>query len=414
MPRRPRPATRRPPHSAHTLHTTGKHVSTSNVETPLLQRSNELGRTPNTPDYASSGSQSPSDDESDEYDSDVSAGSAGDEDDAQDLSDVDPNAPRVSQWVDDEDLDNRFQDESEDEESSEEDGETAHLTKSQQSDISSLPFGALRKAQRSLAQAATVEASEEEDSGDDSEPEQGPSHFDFKSKGKEVDKPVHLKYDIPKRRNKHAPMEATSKRPVPRKKLAEGEKLVPRDPRFLPLAGEFSSRNFQSQYSFLSEMHVNETKTLRNNLKRARKMLASSPRDLREEREQEVQRLERAVKRAESMVGKDRREKVEQEALRKVGKEEREKRKEGKGAWYLKDSDKKGLLLRAKYEALAATGGKGAVKKAIEKKEKKVGQKEKKRRPRPARIGRAPELGGGKRPRATEEGQRTGKRRRVE
>lgn len=39
------------------------------------------------------------------------------------------------------------------------------------------------------------------------------------------------------------------------------------------------------------------------------------------------------------------------------------------------------MLVRARYDALAAAGGKGAVKKAIERKQKKVGQKEKKRRP---------------------------------
>ena len=44
-------------------------------------------------------------------------------------------------------------------------------------------------------------------------------------------------------------------------------------------------------------------------------------------------------------------------------------------------ADKKELLLRAKYETLAATGGRGAVRKAIEKKQKKVNQKEKKKRP---------------------------------
>ena len=38
-------------------------------------------------------------------------------------------------------------------------------------------------------------------------------------------------------------------------------------------------------------------------------------------------------------------------------------------------------MLRAKYDALSATGGKTAVRKAIEKKQKKVNQKEKKKRP---------------------------------
>ena len=112
---------------------------------------------------------------------------------------------------------------------------------------------------------------------------------------------------------------------------------APRDPRFLPLTGEFSEQKFHSQYRFLSEMHTDEMRELKDNLKRARKLLTSSPRELREEREQEVQRLERAFKRAESMVHKDRRERVEREALDRVATVEREQRKAGKGAWHMKD-----------------------------------------------------------------------------
>ena len=63
----------------------------------------------------------------------------------------------------------------------------------------------------------------------------------------------------------------------------------------------------------------------------------SSPRDQRAEREAEVDRLERAVKRAESAVNRDKRERVEQEAIAKAMHEEKEKRKQGKGAFYLKD-----------------------------------------------------------------------------
>lgn len=107
----------------------------------------------------------------------------------------------------------------------------------------------------------------------------------------------------------------------------------------MPLAGEFSAQRFKSQYGFLADMHQSELKTLRENLKRARKLLVNSPRDLREEREAEVQRLERAVKRAESLVNKDKREKIEQEALSNLAKQEREKRREGKKPWFLKDCE---------------------------------------------------------------------------
>jgi len=173
---------------------------------------------------------------------------------------------------------------------------------------------------------------------------------------------------------------------------------VARDPRFLPLAGEFSAQRFQTQYGFLTDIHVNELKELRESLKRARKLLASSPRHLREEREQEIERLERTMKRAESQVNKDKRDKIEQNALQRVAAEEKEKRQQGKGAWYMKDSDKKEVLVRARYDALAAFGGKGAVKKAIEKKQKKTNQKEKKRRPFAAGSGSGSSAGN-KRPR---------------
>ena len=75
---------------------------------------------------------------------------------------------------------------------------------------------------------------------------------------------------------------------------------------------------------------------LRETLKQARKLLATSPRDLRSEREGEVYRLEQAIKRGESMVNKDRLDQVRRDALGKAKKEEEAKRQEGKGKWFLK------------------------------------------------------------------------------
>ena len=110
-----------------------------------------------------------------------------------------------------------------------------------------------------------------------------------------------------------------------------------RDPRFLPFTGKFQPHLHRQSYGFLADMHKTELSTLKENLKRAKKMLASSPRDQREEREQEVAKLEQAVKRAESNVNRDKREQIEQDALGKAKQEEREKRKAGKGAWHMKD-----------------------------------------------------------------------------
>lgn len=78
---------------------------------------------------------------------------------------------------------------------------------------------------------------------------------------------------------------------------------------------------------------------MKQTLKQARKLLASSPRDLRSERENEVYGLEQAIKRAESMVNKDRLDRVQRDALGKAKKEEEEKRQAGKGRWFLKKGE---------------------------------------------------------------------------
>ena len=175
----------------------------------------------------------------------------------------------------------------------------------------------------------------------------------------------------------------------------------PRDPRFSDLSGTLSIDKFRAHYDFLPSLHTSELSTLKQSLVRARKLLISSPRHLRPEREEEVQRLELAIKRAESTVNRERREEAERQALGKLHEEEKEKRKAGKKAWWMKDgvlswmitpriklnlivlliADKKAVRVRARMDAIAAMGGKRAIKKAIEKKQRKMGQKEKKSRP---------------------------------
>lgn len=63
----------------------------------------------------------------------------------------------------------------------------------------------------------------------------------------------------------------------------------------------------------------------------------NSPQNSFDERDKEVKRLELAVKRAESMVNKDRQDMTEREALLKLTSEEKEKRNQGKQHWWLKE-----------------------------------------------------------------------------
>lgn len=105
----------------------------------------------------------------------------------------------------------------------------------------------------------------------------------------------------------------------------------------MSVAGEFKAEKFHKNYSFLADVHHSELDTLRDNLKRARKLLGNAPRHLRDDYEEEVQRLELAVKRAESVVNRERMEGIQREALQKAEKDEKERRRQGKGNWYLKN-----------------------------------------------------------------------------
>ncbi|KAL1951864.1 hypothetical protein VTO73DRAFT_1013 [Trametes versicolor] len=371
MPRRPRPASRKLPPSAPAQKL--KSALVSSRPTPGSVKTSGRRLEEGASESESSGSQSGLEEEESSEKKD--SGGEQEEFDA----DAEPDVPRVAQWVDEEDLEDISDEEFESSSGeSEEEVDGDRL----EADLKALPFGALRKAQKALSRAQASDDSDDQESEDESGPEEQPAFTRASGldKGKEREEPRPRK-EVAKRKHKHAPVEMTSKRPVGRARFVAEEKVVPRDPRFLHITGEFDPKRFHSQYGFLSDMHAQEMKTLRENLKRARKLLTNSPRDLREEREAEVERLERAVKRAESAVNRDRQDKVQFEALGRAKKEEQGKQKEGKKAWHMKDADKRDLLLRAKYDALAASGGRKAVRKAIEKKQKKVGQKEKKKIP---------------------------------
>ncbi|KAG9315762.1 DUF947-domain-containing protein [Chiua virens] len=240
-------------------------------------------------------------------------------------------------------------------------GPSSRRLRSLEDDLSTLPLGTLRTAQRALAQAHALSDTE-------SAPEQ--------------QRPSKPKTDIAKRANKHAPVEITSKRPVSRRRIVVDDKLPkPRDPRFMHAAGRYDPTKFRQRYDFLADFRKDELSTLREHTKRARKLITNSPSHLREEREGEIQRLERATKRAESAVNLDNRERVELEAVRSAKRTEKEKGRQGKAEWWMKRSAKKELLAKARLDAIASVGGKQAVKKALEKKQKKISQKEKKMRP---------------------------------
>jgi ribosomal RNA-processing protein 36 len=130
------------------------------------------------------------------------------------------------------------------------------------------------------------------------------------------------------------------------------------------------------------------------------------------------------MKRSESALERSKREAFERDVMVQIKRDERAKRSQGKGAWYLKKGififcfiviadkltigciigDEKKVKLQAKFESLSGQ----EAKRVMEKKQKKMAQKEKKSRPFAA--GRDREDGPRKRRRA-EDGDFGGNRR---
>ncbi|KAH7344817.1 hypothetical protein B0J17DRAFT_624106 [Rhizoctonia solani] len=248
------------------------------------------------------------------------------------------------------------------------------------------PRGRIRLCLTSIPQAESDAQSDSDKESDSSEQEQDSdseassqsSHSDSEpettsTKPKPEWTTAKRKKDISKRSSKHAPTEVTSKRPVSRHRaVVDVPVIATRDPRFTPLSGPVSQPQYTRAYSFISDLQKNEGETLRASLAKARKQRASW---------ETIESLERALKRAESAVEKAKRDERERDALKKAKKEEKEKRSAGKGEWFMKKSEKRELLLKAKFDDLATSGGQNAVRKAIDKRKKKIAQKEKKARP---------------------------------
>jgi ribosomal RNA-processing protein 36 len=174
-----------------------------------------------------------------------------------------------------------------------------------------------------------------------------------------------------------------------------------RDPRFGSLSAGIQDPNLTAQsYSFVSGMMSDEYNNLKSALRDALRRERSAPWAEQAQRVAEREEVEAHLAKARSRYERYQREQREKKVLQQVKKEERAKQAEGKGEWHMKRgtsrfswyshtalirfrlvADKKDLLLKARFQALEQEGGKRKVKKAIEKKQKKIAGKEKKSRP---------------------------------
>lgn len=209
--------------------------------------------------------------------------------------------------------------------------------------------------------------------------------------------------ELQKRSSKHAPTEMSSRRPVSRKRsVIETQAKDVRDPRFSTLTGnEVDPELFRRSYSFLPDMQHQEVSTLKQALSKLRKAethqagpkaTSESALKIREERE----RVERALKRAEAKEAERQRRDREREVMKTFKKDNEERVSKGGKRFYLKDSAKRELMLQDKFSRLAGkkrdgpeaapvvegtTSSSKALRKALDKRRRKNAAKERKTMP---------------------------------
>ncbi|KAK4688673.1 ribosomal RNA-processing protein 36, partial [Tremellales sp. Uapishka_1] len=309
----------------------------------------------------------------------------------------------VAQWEPDD-----WEDEGDESESEAGDADEEAQMRRLQKGLTSLPFSALMKAQRTLRE-------DYESSSRSQSPEPGPSSTKEqrlaqikarlaemqRQKGKasgvvveheasedEQDDRGRRRREAEevervKREHKHAPMAMSSKKQVSRmRQVVDVKKVERRDPRFNSLsAGQIDPHLHAQAYDFLPTLAKTELAQLKVAVGVAAKAERTCTWAEKPARTAERERLEADLGKLRTRLERTERDRREREVLAKAKKEEWDKRKEGKGGWYMKKSEQRDLLLKSRFESLEAQGGKSAVKKSIEKKQKKIAGKEKKSRP---------------------------------
>nr|KIR49201.1 rRNA biogenesis protein RRP36 [Cryptococcus bacillisporus CA1280] len=270
-------------------------------------------------------------------------------------------------------------------------------------DLNSLPLSTLAKAQQSLSRKSSSTSSHgqskeeklalmksklaqmQRNKGKTVAVPDADSHG-FKSRTQESDEESDSGPETTsstKRGSKHAPALLSTKKQVSRKRqVIEVSKPERRDPRFSSVSAGHANADLHSKsYSFLPDLLRQELSGLKEAVAAAKKAEKNCPWAEKPMRTAERERLEVQMGQVRTKLVRTEKEAMEREVLAKAKREEREKRSQGKGAWFMKKGEKKDLLLKARFETLEKQGGKTAVKKLVEKKRKKLASKEKKSRP---------------------------------
>ena len=172
------------------------------------------------------------------------------------------------------------------------------------------------------------------------------------------------------RPSKHAPMELSSKKAVSRKRsVVPIHKIMRRDPRFEPAIGKVNDDQVKKNYAFLSGYRESEIAELKAGLRKAKDPIAKET-------------LKRALTSMESKKRTERLNEQRQEVVRQHRREEKEKVRQGKTPFYLKNSEVKERALKERYEAMKGKERE----KAIARRTKKMASRERKNMPQVRRA----------------------------
>lgn len=172
------------------------------------------------------------------------------------------------------------------------------------------------------------------------------------------------------RASKHAPTEQSSKKAVSRKRTVISVSTpAARDPRFSSLSGHLGdSQALERRYGFLDEYRKTELAALKKSL-----------RETRDERAKD--RLQREIKVMEDRQKTKNRAEAENEVRREHRRLEKDRVKEGKQPYFLKQSEVKKRLLEKQFEEL----GEKKAARAMERRRRKQTAKERRDLPRTRR-----------------------------
>ncbi|CAG8441786.1 16645_t:CDS:2 [Acaulospora colombiana] len=178
------------------------------------------------------------------------------------------------------------------------------------------------------------------------------------------------KVSLTRRRNKHRPLEISSKKPVGRfRRVVDLSSNVKkrRDPRFDNLSGKFNEDLFEKSYDFLNEYKKSEIEELRNRINK-------------EKDPEEAGKLKQLLSKLQSKLSHEQNLKRKKRLKHERKKVELELVARGKAPFYLKKSEEKKLELVDKFEKIQQSNPK-ALDKIIEKRRKRNAAKEHKRVP---------------------------------